>query len=212
MLISRGGEQRAGPAHALPVISAGAGTAGGDRGGGRGAAGARRGGAGRCGAGMLSAALPGMLLSAAPGAMLAAVVALLVAVCVVLPSAPPLRHLLLRAALLRASGWQRRRLELQSTDVRHGQERRLRRLLPHGAAPGEPGGERGQRAAGAAGRPSEPRRPPAGSDAFRERHPPSPCCSDGERAEPLPPLSLWAVLRSCWSAEPALQVAKGCGE
>ncbi|XP_024999843.2 GH3 domain-containing protein [Gallus gallus] len=128
---------------------------------------------------MLSAALPGMLLSAAPGAMLAAVVALLVAVCVVLPSAPPLRHLLLRAALLRASGWQRRRLELQSTDVRHGQERRLRRLLPHGAAPG--------------------------SDAFRERHPPSPCCSDGERAEPLPPLSLWAVLRSCWSAEPALQ-------
>ncbi|POI30047.1 hypothetical protein CIB84_006203 [Bambusicola thoracicus] len=146
-----------------------------------------------------------MLLSAAPGVMLAAVVALLVAVCVVLPSPPPLRHLLLRAALLRASGWQRRRLELQSTDVRHGQERRLRRLLPPGAAPGEPDGERGQRAAGAAGRPSEPRRPPGGSDAFRERHPPSPCCDDGERAEPLPPLSLWAVLRSCWSAEPALQ-------
>lgn len=81
-----------------------------------------------------------MLPSAVPGLMLAAVVALLVAVFVLLPSAPPLRHRLLRAALLRASGWQRRRLELQSIDVRHGQERRLRRLLPRGAAPGEPGG------------------------------------------------------------------------
>ncbi|XP_048782759.1 LOW QUALITY PROTEIN: GH3 domain-containing protein [Lagopus muta] len=128
---------------------------------------------------MAPAALSGALLSAISGPMLAAVVALLVAVCVVLPSAPPLRHRLLRAALLRASGWQRRRLELQSTDVRHGQERRLRRLLPPGEAPG--------------------------SEAFRERHPPSTSCNDGERAEPLPPLSLWAVLRSCWRAEPALQ-------
>lgn len=91
---------------------------------------------------MAPAALSEALLSAISGPMLAAVVALLVAACVVLPSAPPLRHRLLRAALLRASGWQRRRLELQSTDVRHGQERRLRRLLPPGEAPGERGWER----------------------------------------------------------------------
>uniref|UniRef100_A0A8C9FN42 GH3 domain containing n=1 Tax=Pavo cristatus TaxID=9049 RepID=A0A8C9FN42_PAVCR len=94
---------------------------------------------------MLSAALPGMLLAAVPGVMLAAVVALLVAVCVLLPSAPPLRHRLLRAALLRASGWQRRRLELQSTDVRHGQERRLRRLLPPGARRARAAGSGGLR-------------------------------------------------------------------
>lgn len=108
-------------------------------GGGRTGGKRERGGAG---AEMAPAALSEALLSAISGPMLAAVVALLVAACVVLPSAPPLRHRLLRAALLRASGWQRRRLELQSTDVRHGQERRLRRLLPPGEAPGERGWER----------------------------------------------------------------------
>ncbi|XP_027559978.1 GH3 domain-containing protein [Neopelma chrysocephalum] len=106
----------------------------------------------------------------------AAAVAVAVAVAV-----PALRHRLVRSALRRAGGRYRRRLEALSTDVRLSQERRLRRL--QGTGPG----------------------PAGGSEELRERHPLGQRCRDRAPTAPVSPPLPWALLRSCWDTDPALQ-------
>ncbi|XP_067168259.1 GH3 domain-containing protein [Apteryx mantelli] len=131
-----------------------------------------------------AAAALAVCVAAAVAVVVCVAVAVAVGAGAALPAAPPLRHRLARAVLHRAARWQRRRLELRGTEVRSSQERRLRRLLPAGAAPG--------------------------SDAFRESHPltlSSPDGDPGEQEAPVPLLGPWALLRSCWAADPPLQGA-----
>uniref|UniRef100_A0A8C6YRG0 GH3 domain containing n=1 Tax=Nothoprocta perdicaria TaxID=30464 RepID=A0A8C6YRG0_NOTPE len=62
---------------------------------------------------------------------------MVVAMTAVLPVPLWLRHWVARAVLCHAGSCQRRRLQLRSAEVQPAQERRLRRLLPAGAAAGE---------------------------------------------------------------------------